>query len=144
MPYPKFHAHSPHFSVRLLILAVAAVCALFSNASFAQTLEKELRTSEKPSVKIVNLGGRVTITAATERKDSVHIKATSPGRSVNEKEIIATSAAGVVDITVSPRGLAVRGVDGEEEAAAIAERIDLKRHGAGTRPCGGDDFNRIN
>src|SRR5919199_3705863 len=82
---------------KLVLLAMA--CLLLSGASArvsAQSLERVLGTPQKVEVTIRNRNGRVTVTAADEEQKGVSVKATSPGATVEEKDILTTSKGGIV------------------------------------------------
>ncbi|MEJ7616015.1 MAG: hypothetical protein WKF30_03345 [Pyrinomonadaceae bacterium] len=91
----------------------------------AQNFEKEVSISGQPRVRIVNLAGRVTLTASDNQKSSVLLKASSPGKPVAANEVsVTTSAGGAIEVAVATRSKPFAALDANAEGAP-EERIDL-------------------
>lgn len=80
----------------LLQLSGAGLTAL------AQSIERELNSTEKVTVSIKNRNGRVRITASDEQKN-VSLKATSPGEAVTETDVVSIVKGNSIEIDVRAR-----------------------------------------
>jgi VWFA-related protein len=113
MQYPDLMArlHVPDLRVprkiKSLLLAALFLCA-FAGTGTAQSLERDLVASAKPSITVRNRNGRVVVTAIEGQKEKVSIKAVSAGARVAESDVVSTAAADRVTIDVRARSEADR------------------------------------
>jgi VWFA-related protein len=89
-------------NIKELLFFILVFCA-FSVSAFAQTLERELSTSETPEITVKNRNGRVVVKAVVGQKTGASIMASSPGAPVSPSDVIATSNSGRVGIDVRAR-----------------------------------------
>ncbi|HWT00428.1 MAG TPA: VWA domain-containing protein [Pyrinomonadaceae bacterium] len=90
---------SRFFFAPLLALLVCGVAVV---PAAAQAVERELNASERTTISINNRNGRVVVTALEERSN-VTLRATSPGASVAESDVVSVNKGGSVEITVRAR-----------------------------------------
>jgi VWFA-related protein len=99
-----FHALAPNSprKLRLSVLMAVLFCAA-SPVAFAQSFQRELRTSEKPSIIIKNHNGRVIVKAVEDQKSKVSINAVSTGAALSDSDVAAVVKGGRVEIEVRQR-----------------------------------------
>ena len=107
MFYQDFFAQVPACRTRLSTHSLWVVCGLlvllFPCIAFPQGLDRELKTTEKVSLIVKNLNGRVTVIASDEQKKAVTLQATSPGTPIEEADVRSTVTGESVDISVRER-----------------------------------------
>jgi VWFA-related protein len=110
--FPAAHfllqARAPRTKKSLAILvALLFFVALPAAGARAQTpgsLTRDLSLPEKGTVSIKNRNGRVTVIASDEQQRAASLKADSTGASVQEADVISTTAGSTLEITVRERG----------------------------------------
>ncbi|HYP53531.1 MAG TPA: VWA domain-containing protein [Pyrinomonadaceae bacterium] len=123
-------AHAPRRARRTLLAAFAiasAVCLLGAQPARAQqSLERELDASGKVSLKVRNFHGRVTV-VASEAQQKVSVRAESPARPLDEKELRTSAERGAVTVEVERGGLAAggRNVYAADRTENERDRVDL-------------------
>ncbi len=100
MFYRKFPAR-PRPEPRFLYASLLALLACVAPAS-AQTVEREVNASERATISIHNRNGRVVVTAVDGRT-GVSLRASSPGATVNESDIVSVNKGASVEIDVRAR-----------------------------------------
>ena len=83
----------------LLILVAGFTCP-----SFAQTFKHEVETSEKVTVSIKNLEGRVSVVASEQQEKKLSLEAKSAGLAVTPDDVKVEVKGSNVSIDVRPRG----------------------------------------
>src|SRR4051794_22424056 len=132
MQYPDFLARLHVRDLRIpgklkfLLLAAILLCAI-TNTGSAQSLERELNASVKPTITVRNRNGRVVVTAIEGQKEGVSINAVSAGARVAESDVVSTAAAGRVTIDVRARSEA----DRIDLTVQVPERSTVKVESAG-------------
>src|SRR5258707_10588241 len=103
-PATRFCVPCPcsRMTIKELLFFTFVFCA-FSGSAFAQTLDRNLSTSETPEITVKNRNGRVVIKAVDGQKTGASIMASSPGAPVSPSDVIATSNSGRVGIDVRAR-----------------------------------------
>jgi Ca-activated chloride channel family protein len=99
LPMRSLHFHRKIFSASLLAFLFCSVAGL---TCLAQTVEREMNTSENVTVSIKNRNGRIIITASDEQK-SVFLKAASPGEAVTETDVVSIRKGNLIEIDVRAR-----------------------------------------
>lgn len=87
---------------KFLILLLLLVC--FTCSAVAQGFKQEIDTTEKVSVSIKNVEGRVSVIATAEQQQKVTVEADSTGAAIAADDVKIDSKSGKVTIDIRPRG----------------------------------------
>jgi VWFA-related protein len=93
-----------HSFIKKLLLVAGLVFWLLTARSVitAQSLQRELDTSEKVSLSIKSHNGRVSVIASNQEQEKVTIQATS-GAPIADSDVVSTVKKGLVEIVVAAR-----------------------------------------
>ena len=112
MFYQSFFRQGPACRTRLSTQSLWVLCGvlilLLPGFAFPQGIDRELKTTEKVSLTVKNLNGRVTVIASDEQKKVVTLQATSPGAPIEEADVRSMAAGESIDINVRERRAADR------------------------------------
>lgn len=98
-----------------LIINALCVCLFFcavSGTALSQELERELNVPAQGEIVIKNQNGRVNVLTGDEEQKTITLKASSPGATVGESDVLTKATGNAVEVEVRQR-------------AAERDRIDL-------------------
>jgi len=121
----QFTARLSRLRKQSLLAVGGAIILLLPGPTFAQGFDRELNTTEKVSLSVKNLNGRVTVIASDEQKKTVTVQATSLGAPIEDADVRAVVSGEQVDINVRAR----RATDRIDITVRIPPRSRVKVEG---------------